>query len=93
MRELGAAGRYAGGQCYARADGRARELALVAPGLQILGLKEQAVLLDGGKALRCCHLALDGERLVRKPKGLKLPGGNIHARQPLAAHIENRQAA
>ena len=61
---------------------------MVASGLQILRLKEQAVLLDSRKALRSCHFAFNGERLVRKPKGLKLAGGDIHAREPLAAHIE-----
>ena len=68
-------------------------LTLVTPGLQILRLKEQAVLLYCRESLGGCYFALNGERLVRKPKGLKLSGGDIHARQPLAAHIENRQAA
>ena len=39
-------------------------LALVAPGLQVLRLKEQAVLLYGREALRSCYFALDRKRLV-----------------------------
>ena len=78
MRELGAAGRYAGGLCYARAEGQAGELALVAPGLQILRLKKQAILLHSGQPLRGCYFTFDRQRLVGKTKGLKLSGRNIH---------------
>lgn len=39
-------------------------LTLVSPGLQILGLKEQAVLLYGRQALRGCYFALDRKRFV-----------------------------
>ena len=68
-------------------------LALVAPGLQILRLKKQPVLLYCRKALRCGNFAFNGKRLVGKPKGLKLSGRNIHVRKPFAADIEHRKAA
>ena len=54
-------------------------LALVAPGLQILRLKEQPVLFDSRKPLWRGYFALDGKRLVGKPKGLKLTRRNVHA--------------
>ena len=68
-------------------------LTLVTPGLQILRLKNQPVLLYCRKALRCGNFAFNGKRLVGKPKGLKLAGGHIHARKTLAAHVKDRQAA
>lgn len=40
-------------------------LTLITPGLQILWLKEQAVLLNGRKPLRGGYFTFNGERLVR----------------------------
>ena len=68
-------------------------LALVTPGLQILRLKKQPVLLYCRKALRCGNFTFNGKRLVGKPKGLKLARRHIHARKPFAAHVKDRQAA
>ena len=68
-------------------------LTLVTPGLQILRLKEQAVLLYCRESLGGCYFALNGERLVRQAKRLKLAGGDIHAREALAANVKDRQAA
>ena len=83
-------------QCAAlggKSAGGAVALTLVTPGLQILRLKEQAVLLYCRESLGGCYFALNGERLVRQAKRLKLAGGYIHAREPLAAYIKDRQAA
>ena len=68
-------------------------LTLATPGLQILRLKKQTVLLYGREALGGGHFTFDGKRLIRQAKRLKLAGGYIHAREPLAAYIKDRQAA